>query len=673
MRLTILGVGLLAASVLGAEPGTRPIDLDDLGRLRGVSDAQISPDGTRVAYTVRATDLKKDRGETHIMVTSWDGKSTTALTAGRDSESRPRWSPDGRSLAFLSSRGDANHASQVWLLPMSGGEAQKVTELDRSVEEFDWSPDGKRMVLVLGDPDPDSGKDGGSKARPIVVNRYQFKADGDGYLGGQHTHLYLLGIADHKVEPLTSGDFDDLLPAWSPDGKTIAFVTKRGEDPDRTDNWDVYAIEPRPGAVARALTTSTNADNQPDWESTISWSPDSKWVAYLQGGPDKLIYYAIHNLAIVPAAGGAPRVLTPNLDRNPLSPRFTPDGTAVLFLLEDDQAAHLAKVPVAGGPVERVVGGRQVVSGFSVAGNGRVAALIGGPLAPREAYAIDAGGPRRLSHENDAWLAEVKLGAVEETRFRSKDGTEIHGFLVKPPDYQAGRRYPTILRLHGGPVDQLANSFEFDWQIFAAHGYAVVAVNPRGSSGRGEKFQTAIYADWGHVDVEDVLAGVDDAVARGVADPERLAVGGWSYGGMLTNYVIASTTRFKAAASGAGSGNIFTAYGIDQYIREYEQELGQPWKNVDAWMKVSYPFFHVDRITTPTLYLCGDADFNMPLSNSEQMFQALRSRGVPTELVIYPGQHHGIRRPGFVRDRLERYLAWYGKYTSAAPSAAGSH
>jgi dipeptidyl aminopeptidase/acylaminoacyl peptidase len=529
------------------------------------------------------------------------------------------------------------------------------------------------MVLVLGDPDPDAGKDGGSKGKPIVVNRYQFKADGDGYLGRQHTHLYLLGIADHKVEPLTSGDFDDLLPAWSPDGKTIAFVTKRGEDPDRTDNWDVYAIEPRSGAVARALTTSTNADNQPDWESTISWSPDSKWVAYLQGGPDKLIYYAIHNLAIVPAAGGAPRVLAPNLDRNPLSPRFTPDGSAVLFILEDDQAAHLARVPVAGGPVERVVGGRQVVSGFSVAGNGRVAALIGGPLAPREAYVIDAGGPRRLSRENDAWLAEVKLGAVEETKFHSKDGTEIHGFLVKPPDYRPGRRYPTILRLHGGPVDQLANSFELDWQIFAANGYAVVAVNPRGSSGRGEEFQTGIYADWGHVDVEDVLAGVDDAIARGVADPERLAVGGWSYGGMLTNYVIASTTRFKAASSGAGSGNIFTAYGIDQYIREYEQELGQPWKNVDAWMKVSYPFFHVDRITTPTLYLCGDADFNMPLSNSEQMFQALRSRGVPTELVIYPGQHHGIRRPSFVRDRLERYLAWYGKYTSAAPSAAGSH
>jgi len=236
-----------------------------------------------------------------------------------------------------------------------------------------------------------------------------------------------------------------------------------------------------------------------------------------------------------------------------------------------------------------------------------------------------------------------------------------------------GKRYPTILRLHGGPVGQFECSFEEEWQWFAANGYVVLAPNPRGSSGRGEKFQTAIYADWGNVDTQDVLASVDDAVARGIADPDRLAVGGWSYGSMLTNYVIASTQRFKAATSGAGSSNPLAGYGSDQYIREYEQELGPPWKNIDGWLKVSYPFVHADRITTPTLFLCGQADFNMPIVGSEQMYQALRSMGVPTQLVIYPGQHHGIRKPSYVRDRLERYLAWYDEYAKAGnPASSGA-
>ena len=263
-------------------------------------------------------------------------------------------------------------------------------------------------------------------------------------------------------------------------------------------------------------------------------------------------------------------------------------------------------------------------------------------------------------------MAELKLGAVSETKFKSADGTEIHGFLVTPPDYEQGKRYPTILRIHGGPVGQHENSFEEEWQWLAANGYVVVAANPRGSSGLGEGFQKAIYADWGHRDAEDVIAAVDDAIAKGIADPNRLGVGGWSYGGILTNYVIARDTRFRGATSGAGSSNFLASYGTDQYIREYEQELGPPWKSPDTWIKLSYPFLHADRIRTPTLFLCGEADFNVPLLNSEQMYQALRSLGVPTQLVIYPGQHHGIRKPTYLRDRFERYVAWYDKYVKAA-------
>ncbi len=671
MTLALLGV----AAGLAAQPVRRNFGLEDVARMRSVSDPQISPDGAWVAYRVRTPDLKEDKNPSDIWMTRWDGQETVRLTTSKESESSPRWSPDGRYLAFLSSRDDDNDVSQVWLLPRSGGEAEKLTDEKGGVEDYDWSPDGKRLVLVVADPDPEAAADEGSAKKkktkkPIVIDRFQFKLDGYGYLTHRRSHLSLVDIAAKSSQVLTTGDFDEVLPAWSPDGKTIAFVSKRMPEADRTDNYDIWAIAPAPGATPRQLTTDERADNHPDFDSRLAWSPDSKWIAYVQGGPDKLIYYALRRLAAVPAGGGAPRILTPDLDRNVLSPRYSPDGAAIYFTLEDDQAVGLAKVPAAGGAVERIVTGRRVIPGYSVSPGGRIAIQMGTSLLPDEIYAVDEGEPRRLSRQNDGWLAEVRLGAVEETKFRSPDGTEIHGFLVKPPDYQPGRRYPTILRVHGGPVSQFECSFDEEWQWFASNGYVVLGPNPRGSTGHGQTFQSAIYADWGHLDVQDVLAAVDDAVARGISDPEHLAVGGWSYGGMLTNYVIASTQRFKAATSGAGISNILAGYGTDQYVREYEEELGPPWKAVEGWMKVSFPFLHADRITTPTLFLCGEDDFNVPLINSQQMYQALRSLGVPTQLVIYPGQYHGIRKPSYVRDRLERYVAWYDKYSRGKPAAS---
>jgi dipeptidyl aminopeptidase/acylaminoacyl peptidase len=262
---------------------------------------------------------------------------------------------------------------------------------------------------------------------------------------------------------------------------------------------------------------------------------------------------------------------------------------------------------------------------------------------------------------------------VEEIAFKSRDGTAIHGFVLKPADFRPGRRYPTLLRIHGGPVWQYFHDFaNLDWQVFAARGYLVVGVNPRGSSGRGEKFSTAIFAAWGEKDGDDVLAAVDHLVARGIADPERLGIGGWSYGGILTNQVIARDRRFKAATSGAGQGNALLGYGTDMYTLEYELELGKPWANLDAWKRVSQPFLQADRIVTPTLFLCGQEDWNVPLINSEQMYQALKSLGRKTELVIYPGEAHGINRPSFVLDRMERYLAWYDEHLGAAPAGASA-
>jgi dipeptidyl aminopeptidase/acylaminoacyl peptidase len=318
------------------------------------------------------------------------------------------------------------------------------------------------------------------------------------------------------------------------------------------------------------------------------------------------------------------------------------------------------------------VEGKRALEDLSVARDGRVAVTSSTPDRPTEVFAVEGRELRRLTGQNDAWLAQVRLASLEEISFKSKDGTPIHGFVLKPTDYSPGTRYPTLLRIHGGPVWQFYHDFaNLDWQVFAARGYVVVGVNPRGSSGRGEKFSTAIFAAWGEKDGDDVLAAVDYLVERGIADPDRLGIGGWSYGGMLTNQVIARDRRFKAATSGAGQGNALIGYGTDMYTLEYELELGKPWSDPKAWQRVSQPFFRADRIVTPTLFLCGQEDWNVPLINSEQMYQALKSLGRKTELVIYPGESHGITRPSFVLDRMERYLAWYDEHLGA-PAAAAS-
>jgi len=660
---TLAGLALVPAlgaqAPAAASPAAplRPFSLDDLSRVRDVREPQISPDGAWVAYTVSTSDTAEDRSTSAVWMASWDGSRNVRLTTSKSGEHTPRWSPDGRWLAFLSSRDDDH--TQLWLLDRLGGEGRKATTLPSDVDDYVWAPDGKRIALVAEDADTAKPK----TPPPIVIDRFQFKQDESGYLGKQRRHLYVLDVESGKTAMLTSGDYDELLPAWSPDGKSLAFVSKRRPDFDRDSNWDLYVIAAGGGGAApRQLTTFEGPDNDPDTESRPAWSPDGHSLAYLQGGPLKLLYYAVQKLAVVPGAGGAPHILTAALDRNVASPVWSGDGSSITFLLEDDRAVGLARVPAAGGAIERLVSGPRVVSAFTAGANGKLAVLVSTPLAPAEVFALDGSTLRPLSRQNDEWLARVTLGGVEPITFKSRDGTAVNGFAVKPPDFVPGKRYPTILRIHGGPVSQYQNEFDSQLQTLAGHGYLVVVANPRGSSGRGERFSTAIFADWGNKDAQDVLAAVDYAVAQGLADPARLGVGGWSYGGILTNYVIAQDQRFKAAVSGASIANVLAGYGTDQYVREYEVELGVPWKTAGTWVRLSFPFLHADRITTPTLFLCGDKDFNVPLLNSEQMYQALRSLGVETQLVIYPGQHHGINKPSYRRDRLERYLAWYDKY-----------
>ncbi|HWJ06699.1 MAG TPA: S9 family peptidase [Steroidobacteraceae bacterium] len=654
--------GLVVSSAFAGEVPDDRFGPADIARLADVAEPAFAPDGTRIAYTVTVTDIDEDRQQSDLWRVDYDGAARTQLTfTPQHDEWSPRWSPDGRWLAFLSDRGDEDATTQVWAMPASGGEARALTSFAGGVDDFDWSPDGRRLAVIAFDPSRPVGTPKPKNPPPIVTERFNFKQDVSGYLTALRQHLYVVDLDDGKVEQLTSGAHDQWFPTWSPDGKTIAFVTRRGADPDRHANFDLYTIEPRAGAVERRLTTYEGADNDPDTESRPQWSPDSRRIAYLQRGADKWIYYSPSELAIVDVASGRSTLPVP-LDRWVTKPRWSHDGRHVYALVEQSRVTHLVRIDTRTGATSALTPGARFDADFDVAADGRIVVLGGDDVTPYELAAVERGKPLRPLGSHNAWLAQKRLVRYEDITFRSADGTAIEGFVVKPVDYVAGRKYPTVLRIHGGPVYQYSHEFMPDWQSYAARGYVVVAANPRGSSGRGFDFARAIFADWGHKDVQDVLAAVDHVVAQGLADPGRLGVGGRSYGGILTNYVVASDRRFKAAVSGAGASHWAGLYGYDMYTREYEAELGVPWRNRDVYDRLSYPFFHADRIATPTLFYCAEADFNVPCQGSEQMYQALRSLDVPTQLVVYPGEHHALRVPSYLRDRMQRLLDWYDRW-----------
>lgn len=622
-----------------------------------------------MAYVVGTLDSAKDRSNADVYMVSWDGSRTVQLTFTPDGEGSPHWSPDGRYLSFVASRGESRTGGQIWLLNRAGGEAEKLTDLKSGVSDYRWSPDSKRIVIVAQDPDS-AAQVGGDSARsrtskPIVIDRYHFKQDVQGYLGNRRSHLYLFDVTAKTSEQLTSGRYSENNPSWSPDGRSIAFVSERAPDPDRTNDANIYVVEAKAGAEPRQLSAWPGPDG-----GRPAWSPDGTWIAYLQGSEPQYSAYNLNQLAIAAADRSTGRVLTAALDRAVSQPEWDGDGNGIVGLVTDDRVVYPARIRVSDGSVVRLLDGRRVVSDIAVAADGRMAVLAGSANRPNEIYALEGGALRALTHENDAWLAEVELGTAEDFSAKGKDGTVVNGLLVKPAGYAAGTKIPTLLRIHGGPNGQDQHAFNFERELFASNGYAVIAANYRGSAGRGAAYQKAIYADWGNKEVQDLLAAVDHVVAMGVADPERMGIGGWSYGGILTDYTIATTTRFKAATSGAGSALQTSMYGLDQYIYQYDTEVGPPWKNQALWEKISYPFWHADRIKTPTLFLGGEKDFNVPVAGGEQMYQALRSQGIDTQLIIYPGQFHGITTPSYQKDRLERYLAWYAKYLKPVSAAA---
>ena len=695
-RASLVFVLLVPAfTVFAQQPpaAPRPITIDDYFEIREVEGPKLSPDAQWVAYTVRTTSSKGDKSEQRIWMVPFAGGDAVPLTAEGVSSSHPRWSPDGKYLAFLSARHDGK--TQIWLLNRIGGEAQRLTETPQDVDTFEWSPDSKRLCVVLHDAtteeleaaqdkEKDKYKEAGDKAakenkpkvqKPWVIDRLQFKVDEVGYLDRRRTHLYIFHLAAKGLTQITSGDYDDADPAWSPDGKQLAFTSNRSSDPDRnynTDIWTVSADNADKGAHLTQITTNPGGDNAP------VWSPDGKWIAYVTQTEPKLIEYATKHLAISPAAGGEARVLTRTFDRNVSDVLFSADSKSLFFIADDDGTQNVCRIAVTGGEVTRPVGGRVMVYSYSLAKTGEIAAQIDRMDRPSEIYTLPASGGQltRVTHTNDGLISQLWLSPGEYVHFKSKDGTTVSGYLYKPLDYRPGKKVPTLLRPHGGPVWAYYAEFQAAIQIFTAHGYAVLLPNPRGSSGYGQGYCQAIFADWGNKDYQDDIAMVDYAVEQGFADPDKLGVGGHSYGAISTDFIIAQTARFKGAISDAGEALNVTLYGHDQYQKDFETELGPPWENQALWDKLS-PFYRVAKITTPTLFMGGNIDWNVPIIGGEQMYQAMKSLGRETELVVYPDEYHEFKFPSHIKDRLERQLAWFGHYvkgdaTPATPPELGS-
>jgi dipeptidyl aminopeptidase/acylaminoacyl peptidase len=649
----------------GVHAEQRALAPEDYLKFADVTGPQVSPDGASVAYVVTTSDRDSDEPKDAIWLTNWQGTEHRQLT--RDgSASQLKFSPDGRYLAFLSAR-PADARSQVWLLDMRGGEPHPVTHASGEISNYAWSPDGKRLVLAMSEGEESGGK------KPIVIDTFHFKQDVNGYVSARsRKHLYLLDVGAESLTALTPvSEYNDDVPAWSPDGKLIAYVSNHRKDPEQSGVDEIYVVEAA-GAVAGATPRRLAEVFSPNHQR-LAFSSDGKLIALLQGLEPRLNAYITDRLAVVSVSDGHLRPLTDKLDRAVAAPVFAADGKSIGVLVEDDGSDYPARVDVATGEVERLVPGAVTVHDESAA-SGHTAVLASSDTQAAEIFALENHELRMLTAHNEALLAEIKFGAVQDVSFKSRDGTEIHGQIVKPPSYVSGRKYPTILWIHGGPNGQdqhelVPESYcpALERQLLAGQGYVVLAVNYRGSTGRGARFARSIEADWGHKEVEDLLAGVDYAVRVGVADPARLGIGGWSYGAILTDYTIAHDNRFKAAIAGAGSGNQTGMWGLDEYALQYNAELGPPWKSPALYMKLSYPFFHADQIHTPTLFMGGDKDFNVPIAGGEQMYLALRTLGIPTQLVIYPEQFHLFTRPSFLEDRARRYIAWYAKYLPVSP------
>jgi dipeptidyl aminopeptidase/acylaminoacyl peptidase len=647
-RLSVyaLALSLLLASAVAAQK--RAMTFDDILAIKNVSDAQVSPDGKWIAYVVTSTDMQENATDADLWLVSTAGGEAIRLTTSRKNDNQPRWSPDSRRIAFISAR---EEKSQIFLISPTGGEAEKLTNSKSSVQSFQWSPDGSRIAYTAQqEPTAEEEKRQKERDDPKVIDK-DFK----------FSRIWTIDVKTRKATELVKSDYVAADPQWSPDGRSLAYTaqpTPRADDGNLSDIW-IIDIE---SGRQRKLVENEGPDSSP------RWSPDGRSVAYLTHEA-KLSDVGQARLAVIPAEGGEPRMIAAGFEYQPGSPRWSPDGRAIFFTASVRTTTQLFSVPVAGGPAKQLSKIAGVMGQATFSRDGSTVAFTRSDVQhPDNVFVAklpDMHDGVRLTDHNPQ-VEQLNLGASEVVRWKSKDGMDIEGLVIYPVGYQQGKRYPMVAMIHGGPSGAWTESFPGSYgnfgHVWAGRGWVAFYPNVRGSSSYGEKFLFANIRDWGGGDYQDIQTGIDNLVAKGVADPDRLAQSGWSYGGYMTAWTLTQTNRFKAVMVGAGLTDMFSMYSTNDLQRTIEEYFGgEPWNALEAYQRAS-AMTYIKQAKTPALILHGGADTRVPPSQAQELYMGLRKNGVPVEMVLYPREPHGLQEPRHRLDKMRREYAWFSKY-----------
>ena len=679
---------LFTASAFAAK---RSFTSSDIFEFRDVGDTEISRDGKSVLYTVTWADKMNDAFYSNIWIADADGKGQRALTHGNYRDSSPRWSPDGARIAYISNR---SGKPQIWVRWKEAGpdgfsaEDAQITNLNEPPSGITWSPDGKWIAYTARVPAkpefsvhmPDKPAGANWAPAPIVVTKLRWHADGQGLIQPGYTHIFIVPATGGTPRQITSGDYNHgggfaAGLAWTPDSKSIICSASRIPDADYSlEGPDLYAFNVDDGSV-KQLTTRKGPDTNPEV------SPDGKKIAYL-GYDYRFQSYNVTNLYVMDADGSNSKILTAKFDRDVRSPRWSADSKTIYFLADDHGASQLYAVSLDGNMKQLTRGEQRLGSGYgaaqpmSVSANGRVAAIRSTPSQPADVVVLWAANPAtmsRVTELNDSLIAERKLAPVEEITYDSFDGRPIQGWIVKPPDFDPGKKYPLLLDIHGGPHAMYGVEFNHEYQMQAARGFVVLYTNPRGSTGYGEEFGNIIHAKYPGDDFTDLMKGVDAMIAKGYIDPRKLCVTGGSGGGLLTAWIIGHTDRFAAAVSQYPVTDWVTQAGTADggYTHAALWMKSMPWDNPEQFLSHS-PVYFAKNFKTPTMVLTGEADLRTPIAQSEELYFALKVRKVPAVLVRVPDEPHGIRgaHPSHRIARMEYVMGWMEKWVKNEKSAS---